>query len=136
MADGRGLHLLVQPSGAKWWRWTYRRPDTGKVNTLSLGTFPDVKLHKARVRREEAREQVADGIDPGEQRQEDDAAKKAAAANTFEAVARYRGARQSSWPPAILIDAVHYRDMRLATALKPQKGSKVSSIAVRFDGTS
>ena len=96
MADGRGLHLLVQPSGAKWWRWTYRRPDTGRVNTLSLGTFPDVKLHKARVRREEARERVADGIDPSVQRQDDDAAKKAAAANTFEAVAREWVARKAA----------------------------------------
>jgi integrase len=87
MADGRGLYLLVQPSGAKWWRWTYQRPGTGKENTLSLGTFPDVKLSKAREKRDAAREQVANGIDPSEQRQEDSAAKKAAAANTFKAVA-------------------------------------------------
>jgi Arm DNA-binding domain len=101
MADGRGLYLLVQPSGARWWRWTYRRPDTRKENTLSLGIYPDVKLQKARERREQAREQVANGIDPSEQRQEDDAAKKAAAANTFEAVACEWLARKAAheWGP-------------------------------------
>ena len=41
---------------------------TGKRNTLGLGTYPDVSLRQARERREEARKQLADGIDPGAQR--------------------------------------------------------------------
>ena len=53
LADERGMYLLVKPDGAKWWRFDYRRPDTGKRNTLSLGTFPDVSLRKAREKREE-----------------------------------------------------------------------------------
>lgn len=96
MPDGRGLSLLVQPSGAKWWRWKYRRPD-GRQNILSLGTFPDVSLRKARDRCDEARKLVADGIDPGERRQEVKAAKAAAveaAGDTFEAVALAWLARQ------------------------------------------
>ena len=35
MADGGGLYLLLRPDGAKWWRLDYRRPITGKRNTLS-----------------------------------------------------------------------------------------------------
>ncbi|EIL88675.1 phage-related integrase [Rhodanobacter sp. 115] len=97
LTDGGGLFLLVQPSGAKWWRWKYRRPDTGKENTLSLGTYPEVSLRIARERRGSARAQVAAGIDPGEKRQEAKAAKveaATAAGDTFEAVAREWLARQ------------------------------------------
>ena len=35
--DGGGLYLLAKPDGARWWRWDYRRPVTGKRNTFSLG---------------------------------------------------------------------------------------------------
>src|SRR6185312_11645095 len=97
LTDGGGLFLLVQPSGAKWWRWKYRRPDTGKENTLSLGTYPEVSLRIARERRGSARAQVAAGIDPGEKRHEAKAAKieaATAAGDTFEAVAREWLARQ------------------------------------------
>ena len=96
LTDERGMYLLVKPDGARWWRFDYRRPGSGKRNTLSLGTFPDVSLRKAREKREDARELVADGIDPSEQRQEDSVAKKAAAANTFEAVAREWLARKAA----------------------------------------
>ena len=34
--DERGLYLLVQPSGGKWWRLKYRF--AGKEKGLSLGT--------------------------------------------------------------------------------------------------
>ena len=78
LTDERGMYLLVKPDGARWWRFDYRRPGSGKRNTLSLGTFPDVSLRKAREKREDARELVADGIDPSEQRQEESIAKKAA----------------------------------------------------------
>jgi integrase len=97
LADGRGLFLLVRPSGAKWWRWKYRRPVTGVENTLSLGTFPEVSLRKARDKRDDARRLLADGIDPGAKRQEVKAAKVAdmeAAGDTFEAMARAWLARQ------------------------------------------
>ncbi len=84
LTDGRGMYLLVKPDGARWWRFDYRRPVIAKRNTLSLGTYPDVSLKKARVRREEARALLTDGIDPGDQRK----AKAEAEADTFEAIAR------------------------------------------------
>jgi hypothetical protein len=62
--DERGLFLLISPKGGKWWRFKYLFD--GKEKLLSLGTYPDVSLKDARERRDEARKQVAAGIDPGE----------------------------------------------------------------------
>ncbi len=62
MADGQGLFLLVQPSGARLWRLKYRF--RGLEKKLSLGQYPEVSLKEARIRCEEARRQIRDGIDP------------------------------------------------------------------------
>lgn len=80
------MFLFVKPNGAKWWRWKYRRPVTGKENFLSMGTYPDVGLADARARRDEARKLVAAGTDPGEQRKAVHTALVDSAANTFAAV--------------------------------------------------
>ena len=84
VTDERGMYLLVRPDGPLWWRFTYRRPASKKRNTLSLGTYPDVSLKKARERRDEARRLLADGIDPSDKRK----AEAQAGAETFEAVSR------------------------------------------------
>ena len=83
--DGRAMYLLVNVAG-KYWRMNYRFSD--KRKTLALGVYPDVSLAKARVRRDKAREQLADGIDPATAKREERQAQADAAANTFEAVAR------------------------------------------------
>ena len=62
MSDGGGLFLLIRPDGAKYWRVGYRF--AGKQNTLSLGIYPEVALDVARIRRDDARKLLADGIDP------------------------------------------------------------------------
>jgi len=59
---GRGLYLLVAPSGGRYWRYNYRFD--GKLKTLALGVHPDVSLNKARARHQIARTMLADGIDP------------------------------------------------------------------------
>ena len=83
--DGGGMYLLVKPSG-RYWRMDYAHG--GKRKTLALGVYPEVSLAKARQRREKAREQLADGIDPSLAKQEEKQAQADAAANTFEAIAR------------------------------------------------
>lgn len=87
VADGRGLFLLVQPTGAKWWRFRYLRPDTRKANSLSLGTFPDTSLKQAREKRDALRKRLAEGIDVGVERQ--------APRDSFQAVAEEWFARFS-----------------------------------------
>ena len=83
--DGRAMYLLVN-AGGRYWRMNYRF--AGKRKTLALGVYPDVGLAKARQRREKAREQLADGIDPSAAKREDRQILADAAANTFETVAR------------------------------------------------
>ncbi len=82
-----GLLLLVNPDGAKLWRWDYRRPVTGKQNTIGLGAFPAVKLAEARELVRQGRKLLAKGIDPSGQRRAQQAAARVHAANTFAAVA-------------------------------------------------
>ncbi|ARK89403.1 tyrosine-type recombinase/integrase [Burkholderia pseudomallei] len=86
LTDGNGMYLLVQPNGAKYWRLSYRF--LGKQKTLALGVYPAVTLATARKKRDEAREQIAAGVDPSEAKKDAKRAAEIAAANSFEAVAR------------------------------------------------
>ena len=86
LADERGLYLLLTTSGGKLWRFKYRF--AGKEKLLSLGSYPDVPLAKARDAREEARRLLAEGVDPSAARQQERRERADAAANDFEAVAR------------------------------------------------
>jgi len=83
--DSDGLFLIVSPAGGKWWRFKYRFG--GKEKLLSVGTYPEVGLSQARERRDAARKQVADGIDPSQVRKALKVA-KVQDENTFEVVAR------------------------------------------------
>lgn len=91
--DERGLFLLVTPTGGKWWRLRYKFD--GKEKLLSLGIYPDTRLKDARIRRDEARKLLADGVDPGENRKAVKAARQERAANSFEVVAREWYAKQA-----------------------------------------
>jgi integrase len=96
--DGGGLFLLVTPSGGKLWHFKYRFEK--KEKKLAFGTYPEISLADARQRREEARQQLAHGIDPGTVKK---AKQQAAIAETetFEVIAREWHNRQSSvWVPA------------------------------------
>ena len=86
LTDERGLSVLIQPTGGKWWRFRYRFE--GKAKMLSFGIYPDVGLKEARDRRDEARKLLANGIDPSENRKLQKAAKVERAANSFEVTAR------------------------------------------------
>lgn len=87
--DGGGLFLLVMPSGGKLWRFKYRL--NGRLCMLSLGKYPEVSLVAARQRREDARKQVANGVNPSEARKQAKAKKaleQEIEGNTLEKVAR------------------------------------------------
>ncbi|MEI7636337.1 MAG: integrase arm-type DNA-binding domain-containing protein [Syntrophus sp. (in: bacteria)] len=83
--DGGGLFLLVTPSGGKLWHFKYRYDK--KEKKIAFGHYPEISLADARERRDAARKQVANGIDPGAVRK---AMKQAETeeTETFEVIAR------------------------------------------------
>jgi integrase len=95
LSDGRGMYLLLKPDGGRYWRMDYRH--AGKRKTLALGVYPEVSLFDARLRREDARQLLANGADPGAVRRDAKQAKAEAARasdETFEAIGRDWMARQ------------------------------------------
>lgn len=97
--DGGGLFLLITPNGKKGWRFKYRYE--GKEKLMSYGTYPEISLSEARKRREEAREQVANGIDPSALRKATKAAHAENTSNSFEVVAKeWIGKQKNKWTPA------------------------------------
>jgi integrase len=102
LADSGGLHLLVLPTGRRYWRMHYRF--VGKQKSLAFGVWPDVDLAGARARRDEARRLLASGRDPSDQAKLDKIAASVAAANTFKAVAEewYLKAEKEGLAPATL----------------------------------
>jgi integrase len=99
LADAGGLHLFVAPTGTKTWRLKYRW--RGREKLLTIGRFPDVSLPAARLRREAAKEQLRNGIDPS---------KQAGEANdmvAFEQLARrWYAHNRASWSPAHAADVL------------------------------
>ena len=95
--DGGGMYLLVKAAG-RYWRMDYTHAD--KRKTLALGVYPEVSLAKARQRRANARELLAEGLDPGAAKRAQKLATRVAAANTFEAVAReFHVTQATGWSP-------------------------------------
>lgn len=85
LTDEKGLFLLINPNGSKYWRLKYRF--AGKEKMLALGVYPEVTMKIARERRDEARKQLAQRIDPGQQRKILKTLNFERASNSFEAVA-------------------------------------------------
>lgn len=84
--DGQGLSLLINPDGSKGWRFRYRL--AGKARLMSFGSYSLVSLAEAREKRDKARKQVANGIDPVEERKAQKLAQQLSSENSFEAISR------------------------------------------------
>jgi integrase len=94
VTDEKGLSIEVSPRGGRWWRFKYRF--NNKQKRLSLGTYPDISLKEARSRRDELRNQVANGIDPADSRKAEKLAQ--AGAESFEFVTReWHSKHKSTW---------------------------------------
>ncbi|TFY87264.1 DUF4102 domain-containing protein [Pseudomonas kairouanensis] len=85
--DGGGLQMRVRSNGSKLWNFNYRHPVTKKRINMGLGTFPEVSLALARKGSIAAREILAQGLDPKEQRDAVLQAKQAETEHTFQNVA-------------------------------------------------
>ncbi len=95
IADERGLHLFVAPTGRKSFRWRFRF--AGQEQLLTIGQWPEVTLDSARARAEAAREQLGRGVDP----------RSAPLVMTFERAARSWHAQQlAGWTPVHAADVL------------------------------
>lgn len=114
--DAKGLYLLVSPPSSPGWRLKFYFP-AGREKLMSLGTYPEVTLKRAREKRDEAKRQLSDGIDPSALRKQE----KHANVHTFEAVAREWLDKQEKR----LAAATLVRDRsRLETFVYPVLGAK------------
>jgi integrase len=87
LVDGDGLQMRVRINGSKLWNFNYYHPITKKRINMGLGAYPELSLAQARKMTIEARELLATGIDPKEQRDTLKQAKKAETEHTFQNVA-------------------------------------------------
>lgn len=87
LQDGRGLYLLIKPIGTKIWRFNYYRPVSKKRALISFGSYPEVSLADARIKRDNARALLAKGIDPQDYKQSEQRRLQEEQENTFEKVA-------------------------------------------------
>lgn len=95
--DGKGLYLLVKPTGVKSWRLKFKKPD-GRDGLTAFGNYPALGLKAARERRAAALELLAQGIDPIEHARQAKAEASDAALNTFKAVAlEWHAAGSRKW---------------------------------------
>ncbi|MFY0634066.1 MAG: tyrosine-type recombinase/integrase [Vannielia sp.] len=64
--DAGGLYLQVNSTGSRLWKMKYRY--RGKEKLLSFGPYPLVGLKDARLKRDQARLLLLDGLDPSEEK--------------------------------------------------------------------
>ncbi len=81
--DGNGLSLRIKPNGSKLWIFNYFRPYTKKRSNISFGKYPELTLAEVRKKKEEARNLLAQDIDPKTHKAEESEKQKEALENTF-----------------------------------------------------
>ena len=87
LSDGGGLLLRVKSNGFKTWIFDYYKPHSKSRTSIGFGSYPEVSLAQARKKRDEARELIAQEIDPKEYKDDQLRDKQLAAKHTFESVA-------------------------------------------------
>lgn len=117
LSDGGGLYLLVKPTGAKSWVFMWKQ--SGKRREMGLGSFPTVKLARARALAAEQRVKVATGGDPIQER------KREAEPSFSECVDRFLDAMEVQWR-----NPKHRAQWRMTLGkyAAPLRGRRVSEI--------
>jgi integrase len=94
---GRNLYLQVYPGGASW---VLRYARGGRERWMGLGSLADFSLKEARQRAREARQKLADGIDPLAARRAkraEEAAREAKLITFKDAAQAYFNQHQKKW---------------------------------------
>jgi integrase len=97
--DGRGLYLLINPDGSRWWRVKYRYG--GKEKLVSVGVYRPgqpghVGAKEARNSLDAIKRQLREGVDPGAARKAEKSARVDRAEGALELVAREWHTKQSA----------------------------------------
>jgi integrase len=88
LSDGDGLLLRIRPTGSKVWIFKYYHPTTNKRTNMAFGPYPEISLAKAREKRMDARELLAGGISPKQDRDQKNSLKKYEASNTLKLITK------------------------------------------------
>ena len=84
--DSNGLFVLVYPSGSKLWRLKYQY--FKKERLYAIGSYPDIGLKEAREIRDSVKKQIAQGLDPTQQRKNAKFQNMQASEHTLEVLTR------------------------------------------------
>jgi Arm domain-containing DNA-binding protein len=120
----RGLQLRVTSQGSKTWAVRYTRTSDGRRRRLTLGSYPNLSLEKARLRAREELAAVARGADPASDKQEE------LKADTFERLSASWLARYAR--PNKVVKAVYDDELMLKNDILPIIGAaKVETVSKR-----
>ena len=98
IADEKGLYLEVMPNGSKYWRMKYYF--AGKEKRLAIGVYPEVSLKEARDKRDAAKKQIQDNLDPSSEKKIRKLQQHINLNNSFENVAReWHEKNCAKWKP-------------------------------------
>ena len=94
LSDGQGLYLVVKDNGTKFFRYDYTFQN--KRKSMSFGTYPEISLKDARIKRDETRKLLLEDIDPIEYKNSN----TPALTTTFRSIAEnWLDKMQSEWKP-------------------------------------
>lgn len=98
-ADGGGLYLVVARGGSRNWVFLFQR--NGKAREMGLGSVSAVSLAQARQKAAQARQMLADDVDPLEARKAAVAAATAAATTFGQFADEFIKVQRPSWSNAV-----------------------------------
>ncbi|GID07817.1 integrase domain-containing protein [Pseudomonas sp. 008] len=128
LTDGDGLQLRVRVNRSMQWNFNYRHPVTKNRINMAFGSYPEVSLAQARKKTVEARQLLAQGIDPKAQRNELQEAKRAETEHTFENVATaWFELKKDSVTPAYAEDIWRSLKLHVFPSMKSTPLSEVSA---------
>jgi integrase len=117
--DEKGLYLEINPKGGKYWRFKYRY--LKKEGRLAFGVYPEVSLKEAREKRDIARKQLENGINPSEAKKKAKLQQFIDADNQFEKIARdWHQKQKDNWTDRHF----HYVLRRLEADIFPFLGKR------------
>jgi integrase len=132
LAEPGGLFVLVQPNGAKLWR--YRFWLDSREGLLALGAYPDVGLKRARELHQEARALVAGGINPvHHQKAEKQKAEQRRQTEELGSFAAVVTSWRAKTEPDMRASSVAQRGRELANDLLPKLGLRQVSTITRLE---